>query len=76
MASCGAADLGLGDDLQQRDARAVQVDLGEAPGAVRQLAGVLLEVDAGQPAPPAARAVLLDGDLEPAARAETAGRTG
>ena len=50
-----AADVGLGDDLQERDARAVEVDLGEPAGGVRQLAGVLLEVDAGQPAPAARR---------------------
>jgi hypothetical protein len=37
---------------------------------VGQLAGVLFQVDAGQPTPPAARAVLLRRDLEPAAGAE------
>ena len=39
-------------------------------GAVRQLAGVFLEVDARQPAPAAPAAVLPDGDLEPARRGE------
>ena len=71
-----AADLGLGDDLQQRDARAVQVDLREPAGAVRQLAGVFLEVDPRQPAPAAAAAVLAHRDLQIAALARTAGRTG
>ena len=46
------------------------------PVAVRQLAGVFLEVDPRQPAPAAAAAVLPDRDLEPPALAKTAGRTG
>ena len=62
-----AADLGLGDDLEQRNARAVQVDLGKAAVAVRQLAGVFLEVDSRQTAPAAAAAVLAHGDLQMAA---------
>ncbi len=66
----GGANVGLGDDLQEGDTRAVQVDLGEAAGAVGELAGVFFEVDAGQPAATAACAVLLRGDLKPAAPAE------
>ena len=55
----GGADIGLGDDLQQGDARAVEIDFGEAAGTVGELAGVFLQVDASQPAATAARAVLL-----------------
>ena len=76
LASCGAADVGLGDDLQQRDARAVQVDLGEPAGAVRQLAGVFLEVDAGQPAPAAARRRPCGPGSRASRPCGTAGRTG
>ena len=71
-----AADVGLGDDLEERNARAVQVDLGEAAVAVHQLAGVFLEMDPRQAAPAAAAAVLAHRNLEVAAPAKTAGRTG
>jgi len=43
----GRAQLRLADDLDERDARAVQIHLAAALG-VDVLAGVLLEVDAGQ----------------------------
>ena len=45
-------------------------------GAVGQLAGVFLEVDSSQAALAAPAAVLADGDLQVAALARTAGRTG
>ncbi len=44
------ADVGLGDDLQQRDPRPIQVNLRETPCPVRQLAGVFFEVDASRAA--------------------------
>ena len=45
-----AADVGPGDDLHQRDAGAVEVDVGEVGvEVVDRLAGVLLEVDALDP---------------------------
>ena len=51
----GGAHVGLGDDLHQRHPGAVEVDQRLARGvdvaAVGQLAGVLLEVDAGDPHP-------------------------
>ena len=72
----GAADVGLGDDLQERDAGAVQVHLREPAVAVHQLAGVFFEVNAGQAALAASAAVLADRDLEIAAASRTAGRTG
>ena len=55
-----AADFGLGDDLQERNPRPVQIDFGKAAVAVRQLAGVFLEVNPGQirhrpPPPPSFR---------------------
>ena len=59
-----AADLGLGDDLEQRNPRPVQIDLGKAAVAVRQLAGVFLEVDPSQMTPAAAATVLAHGDFE------------
>ena len=70
LASWGVRMLGLADDLHQRDARAVEVDLGEPPGPVGELAGVLLQVDPGQATPAAPRAVLLGRDLQPPAGAE------
>ena len=61
------ADVGLGDDFEQRNARAVQVDLGKAAVAVGQLAGIFLEMDPRQAAPAAAAAILANRDLEMAA---------
>ncbi len=53
------ADLGLADDLHQGDARAVEIDLGEPAAAVRELAGILFQVNARQaaalPPPPSLR---------------------
>ena len=44
----GAAQIGLGDDLHQRDAGAVQIDIGQGRMLVVQaLAGVLLEMQPG-----------------------------
>ena len=68
----GRAHVRLGDDLEQRHAGAVQVDVGGVArdrGVVDRLAGVLLEMDAHEPhAQRARRAVLLERDVEPAAR--------
>ena len=44
------ADIGLGDDFEEGDARAVEVDLGVIARGVDELAGVFFEVDAGQAA--------------------------
>ena len=45
----GGAHVGLGDDFQQRRAGAVEVDAGLAVEIlVQRLAGILLEVGAGQ----------------------------
>ena len=64
------ADLGLADNLEEWDPGAIQVDLRHSPGAVRQLAGVLFEVDPGQSALATAAAVLAEGDLQMASLGE------
>ena len=59
----GRANVGLGDDLHQRDAGAVEVDVG-APRVlvVQRLAGVLLQVQALDADVPAAAVRQIDGD--------------
>src|SRR4029077_14624474 len=59
-----AADVRLGDDLEERNARTVQVDLGEAAVAMGQLAGVFLEMDPCQAATASAATVLAHRNLE------------
>ena len=44
----GRVHLGRADDLDERDARAIEIDVRERTD-VRVLAGILLEVDARQP---------------------------
>ena len=64
------ADFGLADDLQERNPRAVQVNLGERAVAVGEFAGVFLEVDACQSAAASPGAVLARRDQERAPLAE------
>ena len=65
------AHVGLGDDLDERHAAAVVVDVGAAIGIgealVQRLAGVLFHVDAREAD---AAALAVDGDVEAAAERE------